>query len=390
MIKNVKGKKYKKILSMEPFIFIVLTTTFFGFISYKMGTINLLNTLMNTSYALLTDTVWYLLAVMVLTGAIAALLSEFGVVAIINRFFSPLMYPLYGMPGASLIGILTTFLSDNSSILTLAKDDKFIHCFKSYQVPALANIPFGMGLIIITFMIGLGGKTDNNFTFPVLIGLFSAFLGSIFTTRLMLLSSLKVYKGTNKTISTQPDVDIMCLREIKDGSIFKRFMTSMLDGGKAGVTAGIEIIPGVLIICSVVMLLTNDSPSDTYTGAAYEGIAFLPWIAEKLDFIIHPLFGFTYDGAIAVPITAMGSAGASLSLIPEMITAEYIGSNEIAVFTAICMRWSGYLSTHISILDSLNNSQFTGISIFYHTLGGILSGICAHFIYMLIFENPLI
>ena len=40
---------------------------------------------------------------------------------------------------------------------------------------------------------------------------------------------------------------------------------------------GVAVIPGVLIICTFVMMLTNGpSEAGTYTGAAYEGIALLP------------------------------------------------------------------------------------------------------------------
>lgn len=55
---------------------------------------------------------------------------------------------------------------------------------------------------------------------------------------------------------------------------------------------GVAVIPGVLIICTFVMMLTNGpSEAGTYTGAAYEGIALLPALGDKLDFILKPLFG---------------------------------------------------------------------------------------------------
>lgn len=45
-----------------------------------------------------------------------------------------------------------------------------------------------------------------------------------------------------------------------------------MDGGNAGVRMGMSIIPGVLIICTFVMILTNGpDPSGVYTGGAYEG-----------------------------------------------------------------------------------------------------------------------
>ena len=39
------------------------------------------------------------------------MLTEFGVVALINKLLSPLMGVLYGLPGAASIGIVTTYLS---------------------------------------------------------------------------------------------------------------------------------------------------------------------------------------------------------------------------------------------------------------------------------------
>ena len=107
----------------------------------------MMNTMLNTAYALLTDTVLYITAIAVLIGGIAGLLTEFGAVALINKLLSPLMRPLYGLPGASIVGVLTTYLSDNPAILTLAEDDNFCRYFKKYQLPALTNVgtAFGMG-----------------------------------------------------------------------------------------------------------------------------------------------------------------------------------------------------------------------------------------------------
>ena len=119
-----------------------------------MGTVNMFSTLMKTAYALLIETVLLIVAIAVVAGAIGALLSEFGVISIINKLLSPLMKPLYDLPGAASVGVVTTYLSDNPAILTLAKDKGFRRYFKRYQIPALTNIgtAFGMGLIVTTFM----------------------------------------------------------------------------------------------------------------------------------------------------------------------------------------------------------------------------------------------
>lgn len=386
--KRIEIFKMKKIVGFEPIIFTICFVVFFGLIGSRMGAVNLINTMMNTASALLMDTVWYIMAIAVLAGALGTLLTEFGVVALLNKILSPLIRPLYGMPGASMIGILTTFLSDNPAILTLADDNNFKRFFKKYQIPALANIgtSFGMGLIVITFMVGLSRFTEYNFFIPVMIGLLGAIVGSVVSTRIMLLKTARVFGRESMALEdSEAEVDFLEYRNIRSGGLGKRFLDAILTGGKSGVKMGLGIIPGVLVICTMVMILTNGT-SDTgnYTGAAYEGVAFLPWVADKLGFILEPIFGFTYDGAIAVPITALGSAGAALGLIPEMVSGGYIGGNEVAVFTAMCMCWSGYLSTHIAMMDELDCSELAGHAILSHTIGGLIAGICAHLIFMLV------
>lgn len=155
----------------------------------------------------------------------------------------------------------------------------------------------------------------------------------------------------------------------------------MLDGGKSGVSMGLAIIPGVVIICTIVIMLTNGPSADgTYTGGAREGIAVLPWIGQKLSFILNPMYGFSSPEAISVPITALGSTGAALGIVKEMSFAGKINANDIAVFTAICMCWSGYISTHIAMMDALDTKEMTGKAILSHTIGGLFAGIVAHLI----------
>ncbi|MDO4834216.1 MAG: hypothetical protein Q4A40_04180 [Bacillota bacterium] len=378
----------KKIIGPEPIIFLAAMAALFGFIAHTMGCVNMINTMMNTAYKLLTDTVWYIMAIAVLAGAIGALLTEFGVVAILNKLLSPLVRPLYGMPGASMIGILTTFLSDNPAILTLADDANYRNYFKRYQIPALANIgtSFGMGLIVITFMISLSRYSGESYSSAVFCGFMGAILGSIISTRMMLLKTSKVLgKDTLADVQAGSSIIDSNHRAIRAGSPGKRFMDAILCGGKSGVKIGFSIIPGVLLICTVVMIFTNGPSADgTFTGEAYEGIAFLPWLSDKLSFLLDPLFGFTYSGAISVPLTALGSAGASLGMITDMVSNNLVSGNDIAVFTAMCMCWSGYLSTHVAMMDSLGYNELTGAAIRAHTIGGIFSGIFAHFVYLLI------
>lgn len=378
----------KKAVSLESFVFFGLFIGFFGWIGSQMGVVNMLNTMMNTAFDLLINTVFYIMAIAVLAGAIAALFTEFGVVAIINKILSPLMKPVYSLPGASVIGIIATYLSDNPAILTLAEDQGFRRYFKKYQLPALTNIgtAFGMGLIITTFMMGISSPTGESFVVPALIGNLGAVIGSIVSVRIMLHFTAKEY-GTEEfcDVDGEEHQVLTDYRLVRPGGAGGRFMSAMLEGGKSGVDMGMAVIPGVLIICSIVMMLTNGPSADgTYTGAAYEGIAFLPMLGEKINFILNPLFGFTSANGVAVPITALGAAGAAIGLIPGMVADGMATGNDIAVFTSMCMCWSGYLSTHVAMMDSLKCSEMTSKAIISHTIGGLVAGVSAHWIYVLV------
>ena len=161
-------------------------------------------------------------------------------------------------------------------------------------------------------------------------------------------------------------------------------MSALLDGGMSGVKMGFSIIPGVLIICSLVMMLTNGPSADgTYTGAAYEGVRFLPFLAEKGSFILEPLFGFSSPEAVGVPITALGAAGAATSMTAQLINSKLANAGDVAVFTAMCMCWSGYLSTHVSMMNSLDCTELISKAIISHTIGGLCAGVAAHWLFVL-------
>ena len=376
-------------ISKEVPIFIVVFFGFFILLGSRMGAANMFSTMMNTAHDLLINTVFYIMAIAVLAGAISALFSEFGVIFLLNKILSPLIKPLYGLPGASAVGIFTTYLSDNPAILTLADDNNFRKFFKKYQLPALCNIgtSFGMGLIITTFMVGIKSPAGEHFGLAVLVGNLAAVVGSIVSTRLMLLQTAKIY-GKDADVEcgeeTGPVIDIHHYRRIHHGNTGTRFIDALLEGGKSGVDMGLSIIPGVLIICTLVMMLTNSAPEGGFTGAAYEGIGLLPWLGEKANFILQPLFGFSSSEAIAVPITALGAAGAAISIVENLIHNGLANAHDIAVFTAMCMCWSGYLSTHVAMMDSLKCHELTGKAIVSHTIGGLCAGIAANWGYRLL------
>lgn len=377
-----KGYKIVPALGKEVFIFLAIFLAIFIAIGSVMGGVNMINTLMNSGYRLIMEVCFYIMAIAVLAGALSSILSEFGVIALIDRFLSKLMMPVYDLPGAASLGVITCYLSDNPAILSMARDKNFLTYFKRYQLPALTNIgtSFGMGLIITTTMMGL--NLDGSIV-AALVGNVGAIIGSIVSVRLMLTFTKKYY-GKDDKVSSYEEIEKRKVRYIREGGVGSRVINSLIEGGKNGVEMGMEIIPGVVIICSLVLLLTNGPGPNGYTGGANEGVAFLPWIGRKLGFILKPLFGFKNPESIAVPITALGSAGAAMGLVPNLVKQNLVGPNEVAVFTAICMCWSGYLSTHIAMMDSLNARQLTGKAILSHTIGGFVAGISANLIYKLI------
>lgn len=377
---------------VEPLVFTLCLLGFFALFAIPMGMANMLNTMMETAYDLLIKTCFYLTAICVLTGALSALLTEFGVVGVVNRLLSALLKPLYGLPGAASLGVVTTFLSDNPAILTLANDRGFRKYFKKYQLPALTNLgtAFGMGLIICTFIISLQGKsaTGESYALPVLVGLIGAVIGSIVSVRIMLHFTKKLYGTEEPALRVAPasTTSETAAADKPKQAVSSRFLNAMLNGGKSGIKMGAAIVPGVLIICTLVMMLTNgpDAETGTYTGAAYEGIRLLPWIADKCEFLLKPLFGFSSGEAIAVPVTALGAAGAAIGLVDSLLAKGFIFANDIAVFTAMCMCWSGYLSTHVSMMNSLRCNELIGRAVFSHTIGGLCAGVSANWIYALL------
>jgi hypothetical protein len=86
---------------------------------------------------------------------------------------------------------------------------------------------------------------------------------------------------------------------------------------------------------------------------------------------------------MAFPITSLGAVGAALGLVPGFVEKGWADGNAIAVFTAIGMCWSGYLSTHTAMLDSLGYRELTSKAILSHTIGGLVAAMVAHWVYVL-------
>ncbi len=377
MKKNLALKKF------EPLFFLIVFFIIFGALGSKMGVPNMLNTLMNTSYQLLLETVFYIMGITVLSGALGKILVEFGVVGVLEKILRPLMKPLWNLPGVAALGGVLTFLSDNPAIITLANDKNFSKYFKKYQLISITNFgtAFGMGLVVIVFMAGRG------FAFAALVGLVGAFIGSVISTRIVQRLILKVKPDFDSPVvegAVAEDKPQEETEAVKDEGLFLRILNSLLDGGKSGVDLGLAIIPGVLIISTFVMMFTFGPGENGYTGAAYEGIALLPALAEKIGFVFEWLFGFTSPELVAFPMTALGAVGAALGLVPTFQESGLIDGNAIAVFTAMGMCWSGYLSTHTAMLDSLGYRELTSKAIIAHTIGGLAAGIIAHWLFVLV------
>ncbi len=368
--------------TIEALVFLAVLIAAFTALGSRMGSGNMLNTLMNTAHNLLLNTVFYLMGITVLTGALSKLFSEFGVVTLLERILRPLMKPLYNLPGVAALGAVMTFLSDNPAIIALSKDKTFSAYFKKYQLISLTNFgtAFGMGFVVMITMIGYGHLAG------ALVGLFGAFCGSIISTRIMQHSCLKAFPELDSPVQeeTPQEIHEEHLEDENKDSIFMRFLNAILDGGKNGVELGLAIIPGVLIITTLVIMVTFGAGPEGYTGAANQGVPILPWLAEKIHWVFEWLFGFQDMKLIAFPMTALGAVGAALGLLPTFHDAGILDGNAIAVFTAIGMCWSGFLSTHTAMLDSLGFRKAISKALGAHTVAGLCAGIIAHFLYLLV------
>lgn len=377
-IKTHDEKKKFSITRYIPSGVICLAVVFglFWYLGSVMGMAQMLKTVMATAHDLLLNTVFYLMGICVVTGALGRLFVEFGVVSMLEKILKPLMGPLFRLPGVASLGAVMTFLSDNPAIISLAQEKRFSSYFKKFQFISLTNFgtAFGMGLLVMVFMVGQG------FFWEPLVGFAGAFVGCAISTRLMQHFILKAYPHFATEDVVNPDeLEDTAEKKTEEKSLFIRTLNSLLDGGRSGVDVGIAIIPGVLIISTLVMILTFGASADgTYTGAAYEGVAILPWLAEKVNIVFEWLFGFGDPHLVAFPITALGAVGAALSLVPNFMAQGWIDGNAIAVFTAIGMCWSGYLSTHTAMLDSLGYRELTPKAIGAHTVGGLCAAIIAH------------
>lgn len=383
---TTKEKRIVKVVTTETYIAFVVIAILFGVFASKMGVDKMFKTMMGTAHDIILNTIWFLMGVIVIAGSFTALLSEFGIVSVINKLLYPLMKPLYGLPGAASVGAVTTYLSDNPSIVPIVQDKGFLKYFKKYQIPSLVNFgtTFGMGLIVTTFMLAQS-TAEVPLGKAVLIGNIAALASGIVGVRLMLRVGKKVYGPDEDVIKGEYEgYDILKYREIRDGNVAQRVLQALLDGGKTGVDTALTIIPGVVIMCTFIMMLSKGAgPNGVYTGEAYQGIGFFPWAGKKLEFIIKPLFGFSNPEAVAFPVTSLASVGASLAVVPEFLKNGIINAKDIAVFTAMGIGNAGFLSVHVGMMDAIGERDLVNQAIVTQLIAGLVAGILANILYMI-------
>lgn len=399
----------KKPITTETFIVLFLVLGVFIALSAYMGVGNFMNTFIGLAYSLLMNVALWIMAVAVLTSAVGAIMSEFGVFALLNKILAPVTKLIYRLPGVSALGVVSAYMSDNPAVISLSKEKEFRKQFKPYQIPVLCNVgtSFGMGIVILIAMFAMSKQagdlvqtalnsagTDNeivykimdpsyfdnwNFIAAALVGLAGAIVGSIVSVRLLGYFSRKHY-GVGKDpnpIKKMDDEEMV--REVREGNAINRALEAALDGGKNGVEIGLQIIPGILIIATLVLMLSNPVPDGgNFTGSINDGIGLLSIIFKPFEPFLSFVFGLSTAEAVSFPLTSLGSAGAAVGMVPTMLVEGHIGIKEIAIFTAMGTVWSGYLSTHISMMDSLGARKLAGKAILAHTLGGLAAGIAAN------------
>ncbi|MBW4827720.1 MAG: hypothetical protein KZY61_09890 [Clostridiaceae bacterium] len=385
-MENVKNKKnLKKAISTETFVFIGISLAILIYLANKMGVGIMFSIMMKTAHDLVLNTTLYIMAVAVLAGGAAGLMSEFGVIALINKIISPIMRPLFGLPGAASLGAVTTYLSDNPAILSLIKDKEFIKYFTKSESVALINLAntFGMGLIVTSYCLGLG----NEYIPAIIIGNIAAILGGIFSIRGILRIAKKEYEEDDTNVKSA-NLESFEYRKVREGSVGQRVLDSMLEGGKNGVELGLSIIPGVVIVCTIVMILTF-GPSDVvngvpvYEGVAGEGIGLLPKLGEKISFILDPMFGFKSTEALALPITSLGAVGAAMGMAKGLLEKGLMNAHDIAVFSAMGICWAGFLSVQVGQMDAIDARKLIGKSMLVHFIGGLIAGVLANYMYVI-------
>lgn len=378
-----KNPRTKKAVSKETFFTLAVIVVLFGYLGRVMGVDKLFSVMMKTAHDVFLNTSLYITGVATLAGAFSYVLSEFGVIALINKILAPIMRPLFGLPGASALGAITCYTSDNPGILALASDEGYSKYFTKAEEMTHVNFGtvFGMGLIVTAYMLSLGSE----YFLAVLIGNIGAILGGVISVRLMLNYGRKIHgetKADEKAFHDKKEE----LRTIRDGSGLERFLNSLLEGANAGFKLGISACAGTMLICTIVMMLTFGPAGEAgeYLGVAYEGVALLPRIGSYFLPLAKVLWGFDHAELLAFPFTALGAVGSAMGLTNGLIEKGLANPNTVATFTGMGICLSGFLSTHIGMLDALGQGKYATKNIVTHLIGGLAAGVIANYLFKLV------
>lgn len=94
---KANGKR-RRISMPQGVMCLLIVFLLFGYLGYAMGVAPMMKTLMYTAHDLLLNTVFFLLSVCVLTGALGRVFVEFGVVTLIEKLLRPIMKPIFNSP----------------------------------------------------------------------------------------------------------------------------------------------------------------------------------------------------------------------------------------------------------------------------------------------------
>lgn len=373
-----------KAVSKETFAVLIGFIVLFVYFGSAMGIDKVFSIAMKTGFDVLINTSFYIMAVAILAGAASAIMSEFGVIALINKIIAPVMRPLFGLPGAAALGAVTSYISDNPGILPLAQDEGFDKYFTQAEKATYVNLgtTFGMGLIVTAYMLSLGSAYFS----AVLIGNIGAIIGGIVSIRLMLMIGKKYYKEDKKYRIEFDKSKHVEMRKIRNGGRFERFMSAMMDGARSGVDLGLACASGTVLICTVVMMLTFGPSGENgeYLGVAYEGTKLLPTVGAYFTPVANFLWGFDKSELLAYPFTALGAVGSAMGLTEGFINQGLANANTVAAFTGMGICWSGFLSTHVGMLGSLKQDHFVKQAILCQLLGGVAAGVAANYLFKLV------
>ena len=158
--KKISGQKRSII---EALIFLAILIGGFGLLAWKMGSGNMLNTMMNTAHSLILNVVLYLMGITVLTGALSKLMAEFGVVTLLEKLLRPLMKPLFNLPGVAALGgglflVLLwphrwEWLLTGELLLVFGAFEVCIFLHRMHRIPFSPAIPTLQKALIVSFML---------------------------------------------------------------------------------------------------------------------------------------------------------------------------------------------------------------------------------------------